>query len=94
MVLAREFGKVIIGETLSPESSCTLPANVALAVAFNQDADQRAPWENVSPESDSNTNSSIYGRILDFLGDATCQVDAGGWPALGELPAQQPQVCN
>jgi hypothetical protein len=45
-------------------------------------------------QSGSNTNSSIYDRILDFLGDATCQVDAGGWPALGELAAQQPQVCN
>ena len=86
-------GKVVIGETVLG-SQCTPPNNVALAVAFAQDADQRAPWENVSAQSNGNTNGSIYGRIVDFLGDATCQVQAGGWPGLGDLPAQLAPVCD
>ena len=85
-------GKVVVAENLAG-SPCLMPNNVALAVAFNQDADQRAPWENVSAQS-SSTNGAVYGRIMDFLGDATCQVAAAGWPALGDLPAQPPQVCN
>lgn len=86
-------GQVIVAET-TIGFACTPPNNVALAVAFNQDSDQRAPWDNVSDLSGNSTNGSIYGRILDILGDVTCKVAASGWPVLGDLPAQAPPVCN
>ncbi len=89
-----EDGNVRIDEATVAASSCNLPSDVAVAVIFNQRQDRRAPG---SGGVGNSTNSAVYGRIIDFLGDATCQVLAGeGWPAFGEAPAQlavQPN-CN
>ena len=79
-------GMIQVNENLLG-SVCTLPSDVAVAVMFNQREDQRAPSGNVSPLS-SSTNSTVYGRIIDYLADATCQVASNGWPALGDAPAQ------
>jgi hypothetical protein len=74
---------------------CNLPSDVAVAVVFNQREDRRAPNSNVSSQSGS-SNGTVYGRIIDYLGDATCKVAQQGWPVLGAPNAivQAPPVCN
>ncbi len=87
-------GAVLIDEaTLG--FNCSLPSDVAVAVVFNQRQDRRAPESNVSQQSTS-SNSTAYGRIIDYLGDAACEVAAQGWPALADPQAQVQAlpVCN
>jgi hypothetical protein len=76
-------GNVVVGE-ITLGSSCTLPSDVAVAVIFNQRQDRRAPTSGGVGSS----NSTVYGRILDFLGDAACKVNAQGWPQTAQPPAQ------
>ena len=86
------MGNVVVTEVLKPKSQCELPSDVAVAVMFNQKQDRRAP----SSGSVGASDSDVYGRIREFLGDATCEVDANGWPAVAEPQAQiaLPPVCN
>jgi len=92
-------GNVRINEVTFGASSCNLPNDVAVAAVFNQRQDRRAPTTlnnaNFNPTGNS-SNATVYGRIVDFLGDAACKVAIQGWPALAEPQAQiqmQP-VCN
>jgi hypothetical protein len=82
-------GKVVAAE-ITFGSSCELPSDLAVAVMFNQRQDRRAP----SSGSVGSSNSTVYGRILDFLGDAACQADLQGWPQLGLSKAAPPPVCD
>jgi hypothetical protein len=86
-------GAVIINES-TLGFGCNLPSDVAVAVVFNQRQDRRAPSSGASAQSNSG-NSTVYGRIIDYLGDATCKVAAQGWPVLGAPDAilQGPVIC-
>lgn len=86
-------GAVLVNES-TLGSGCNLPSDVAVAVVFNQREDRRAPGSNVSSQSNS-SSSTVYGRIIDYLGAATCQVASQGWPVLGAPDAivQGPIVC-
>ena len=92
VVLGQDGGVKISEITFS--DMCTLPGDVTVAALFNQRQDQRAPRSNVSSES-SNDSSGVYNRIVDFLADATCQVDGQGWPAMSDPHAQlqAPVIC-
>jgi CubicO group peptidase (beta-lactamase class C family) len=92
-VVMGQDGKVKIQE-ITFGNMCTLPGDVTVAALFNQRQDQRAPRSNVSDESTSDA-SNVYNRIVDFLADATCQVDSQGWPEMAEPGAQlqAPLVC-
>jgi CubicO group peptidase (beta-lactamase class C family) len=87
-------GDVLINEGLIG-TNCALPSDVAVAVLFNQRQDRRAPRGNVAGMSNS-SNGSVYGRIIDYLGSAACQVEQQGWPQIADPPpvliAQPP--CN
>ena len=76
-------GNVVVSE-ITIGSSCNLPSDVAVAVIFNQRQDRRAP----SSGGVGSSNSTVYGRIIDFLGDAACKVNQQGWPQIAEPPAQ------
>jgi len=54
-----------------------------IAVMFTQRQDRRPPRSGVSSQSTSSA-SAVYGRIVDFLGDAACEVNADGWPVLAD----------
>jgi hypothetical protein len=62
---------------------CAMPSDVAVSVMINQNHDRRAPAGTFPGNSD---NDTVYGRILDLLGDAACQVEADGWPVVAEPP--------
>ena len=90
-------GNVRINENTFGASTCSLPSDVAVAAIFNQRQDRRAPTTLNNPAFNATGNSSngtVYGRIVDFLGDAACEVDADGWPALAEPQAQIQMQCN
>jgi CubicO group peptidase (beta-lactamase class C family) len=78
-------GDVLIDEGLIG-NKCTLPSDVTVAVLFNQRQDRRAPRGNVAGMSNS-SNATVYGRIIDFLGAAACEVEQLGWPQMADPPA-------
>src|SRR4029077_5662352 len=68
---------------------CNLPSDVAVAVMFNQRQDRKAPalLNNAAAQATGNSSQSVvYNRIFDFLGDAACKVDDDGWPQIAEPP--------
>ena len=79
-------GWIQITEQLLGKPCDTMPSDVVVAVMFNRREDRRAPLGNPSPLSGSSV-STVYGRILDILGDAACQVTIDGWQPFSDPPA-------